>query len=478
MWFYGCGALTVEINDSDQLSVSALYLCQHWDATQGLFVAFLPQLGHKHPPKIMATLDGMVDNDDVHWHELELVDSHIVSDVNAFISPFLRKHTLVPDNAFPVSVSVLRFRNPSASGVVLESLFPFKVSSSWRPRDPLTVISAPFATVNPAIFVGYSSDGTISYASKDRSTLFCDVRYMEGMSGGVALDKDGRIMGLVIGAVKKENGEGELTVVATLPQIVKQLSNYPKFDLTAHLTSGLEQQVVERAPSFDGVVALTVKRPGNMTAWGSGVLLDDQTVVTNRHVIDHHILITAWFGDGQSVDVRTAVSPLEGIDLVVLNLVRKVDFKPVQISSTPLVKGDKLTSIGYGIFYPLSMDSIFPLYSTGIVSKVVNMRLYDDSTESMPALIAASSGCWNGSSGGGVFRQGTNELVGLMSSNGRVLESGEIIPTMSFVIPVELVQEAIGLWRNGKTKTINERVERLWTLRATHRVKSHGMSKL
>lgn len=73
-----------------------------------------------------------------------------------------------------------------------------------------------------------------------------------------------------------------------------------------------------------------------------------------------------------------------------------------------------------------------------------------------------SAGCWNGSSGGGLFND-AGDLVGMMASNVRDNTTGEIMPDLSMSIPASVITGAI------RTKSVSKEVARLWRLEPSYK---------
>ncbi|KAA8917153.1 hypothetical protein TRICI_000699 [Trichomonascus ciferrii] len=407
--------------------------------------------------------------ENVTWIEGEVVTTRALDGLNQFLVPFKSQYKFSP-KCRQATISVLQLKDAGRKRVGSE-LRKFRSSGAIDPRGKIRIRSSPFVSVNPAMFIGYASEGTISFTARDRSAMLCDIRYLEGMHGGLATDKDDYSLGIVVGSLKKTNGEGEFTVVAPWTEIIKAVdlatSNVRHIRSIRPADSMAVVPEKDYLPAkFHGVVALTVSRPGRGSIWGSGVLLDPETVVTNAHVVEPHLSITAWFTKTEKRTAQLVAVPFKDIDLAFLKLQTPAssEFPPVKFQSNPTIRPhDPVVSVGYGMIYPHSMHELQPIQSTGIISKVVQM-------DSSPVLLITSAGCWNGSSGGALFDPNMN-LIGLMSSNGKMDDTGEIIPTMSFILPIQIIAKARSLVKQGSQASLDPRISKLWKLQPTHDIK-------
>ncbi|ANB15797.1 hypothetical protein AWJ20_3441 [Sugiyamaella lignohabitans] len=396
-------------------------------------------------------------------------------------------------------------------------------------HPPIQIESAPFALVNPALFVSYLSKGLIGYVATAKGVggiphpvvALSDVNFLEGMEGGVvfldrnnSLDSGKKILGMVLGSLKKNSGEGKMTMIvpwdliaSALGDLVKGIQEFvsPNFadlneqnlnELHAPILSlktspTISSDISAAAPGscskgetlFSGVAAIVVTL-GKLRMWGSGVLIDPVTIVTNLHVLGvNPKTITAWFSNSESVDVKVVGAPIDGVDMVFLRMEKPTAHRPLVISTDTPRGGDIVESIGYGIYYPHSMGGTFqPIRSRGIICRVLHMPLNNEYpsnvSKSVPAMIVSSAGCWNGSSGGAVIDSKSGHLIGIMASNGRSHRSGEIISDMAFVIPSNIINYGWSLLKASKTVQASSRVQQLWKLQPTHRSIYKRKSKL
>ncbi|MDD6158418.1 MAG: S1C family serine protease [bacterium] len=110
-------------------------------------------------------------------------------------------------------------------------------------------------------------------------------------------------------------------------------------------------------------------RKGEMLGTGSGFLIDENTLVTNYHVIESVYKIIARTADGtKSVEINSVLS-YEGLrDLALLDVEEPLSVYPLKLADSDSVKqGDKVYAVGYplGIANTLSDGLISAFYQEG-----------------------------------------------------------------------------------------------------------------
>lgn len=280
-----------------------------------------------------------------------------------------------------------------------------------------------------------------------------------------------------------------------------------------------QQQLIDNYNPIQSIVSITIET-FNSVCWGSGILLSDTIVVTNRHVINNYdkSSITIWFSNSKSSRIFDIIKPISDFDLVYLQLIEKCPInynKPAKLCKRSILKGEKVKSIGFGLFYPLinpmqlstdlqrregeeindgklnlnlnPMDFLQPLISQGVISTLISLPLFPPNTKNMiqnpnlPIMAISSAGCWNGSSGGGLFNS-NNELIAMLTSNGKLESTGEILPFLSLGIPIygiidygfNLINAKNNLGLNvciydDKEIKINSDIKKCWDLKPTHK---------
>lgn len=452
----------------------------------------------------------------VDWYQVSLIGVDHLAELNDILSPLTTSSfTLLPKgkndkDRSRISLSVLRPPREMITKLKpqawQEVVFPNELEVlKAKHSDPgiLSIRSSPYGLVNPAIFMDYLSSGNISYISAGENDkiqfILSDTRYLDGMDGGSAFISNStaesvRCIGLVAGALKKHSGEGDMTVIVPWSTVLKYVTKHVKH-VPSQLSSDLSvTDFVIPWLSFNGVLMIEVQYTNVRKGWGSGILLDDTTVVSNMHLLgNNHQSATAWISETEYVPLEILGNPLPGLDIMFFKLTKPISSsksKPVTLYKGSYKVGQPVRSLGYGLIYPHGTGSLpfQPLTSNGIIARSVCMDLYRDfdlATRSVEVsdsgsqvqaqakskdhvLLVSTAGCWNGSSGGALFDAATGHVISMMTSNGRVNETGEVIPQMAFSLPSEVLQHAWDLLKNGQKKKVSQRVTSLWKLEETH----------
>ncbi|KAK9246284.1 trypsin-like cysteine/serine peptidase domain-containing protein [Lipomyces tetrasporus] len=421
-------------------------------------------------------------------------------------------------NSFTTSSGSMQFHPPSAEGtspaicVIFKPRKRIATDRTFFVAEPivgsaLTIEGAPFVLDSPAMFLGFTITGTVSSVqnqtgnneerdtSGNKGVILCDVRYLEGMEGSAALGPSGESVGIVVGSLRKSNGEGELTVIFPWTMIIPDefarqyrerptggaAIGTPTFgikDVSASADIKFERRSRPRADMWmKGIVCIYVHDiVGRRRSWGSGIVVSKYIIVTNRHVVKSDAVraVVVFPDSSVSRQVRQIVSPIPNMDIAYLVLDASYDDAvPVNFASDRLLRQTgHVTSVGFGLYSPQSLGELamMPLVSNGTISQVVKLPLLLHSKEPEVALISVSAACWNGASGGGIFtRTSDRRLVGMITSNGRVDETGKIYPQLGFIIPSNVILmgwEAVK--REGEVR-MNDAVIRLWRMQRTHK---------
>lgn len=370
------------------------------------------------------------------WEDLVLVNQIDLPEVAGQLQTLQSAFTY-PEPTF------LRFKFADTTRINsrLRAARPLRAASidSKSVTQQVTITSSPFASAHAALFHGYISSGVISQVLA--SLVLLDARYLDGMEGGLVNTAQASV-GIVLGPLIKSNGEGRLLAAVPWRVLIRHL-----FPVENHLADGLYSY----APGlWQGVVSILIRRR-QAVSWGSGVLIAPDTILTNNHVVRDHEKenIEIWAGDKEQRHVRDIEHPAPGLDLVLMRLDNPIlSLEPVTIAAKDAEEGSRVRSVGFGLFLP--RPSSLPLESRGIVSKHV------------PGMLVTSAGCWNGSSGGGLFND-AGDLVGMMASNVRDNTTGEIMPDLSMSIPASVITGAI------RTKSVSKEVARLWRLEPSYK---------
>ncbi len=134
---------------------------------------------------------------------------------------------------------------------------------------------------------------------------------------------------------------------------------------------------------------------------GSGVVIGDDLILTNRHVIKDSTLAAVYDIYGQEYTVKGVVASDEGSDLAILLTERKMKLdQAVLAAGFNLQKGSKVYAIGS----PLGVQNTI---SEGLISNII----YDGQVRTLQT----STPIDHGSSGGALFNE-YGEVVGITTS--------------------------------------------------------------
>ncbi|GME69191.1 unnamed protein product [[Candida] boidinii] len=230
---------------------------------------------------------------------------------------------------------------------------------------PIELESCPFGLSTVTIFSGFKMFGFINYKDSNDELYLSDTKYLDNMIGGLAnLNKYDHhhqyhrrqnqhllnnyphasnpettdSLGLIYGSLKKSNGQGELMVILSWKFILNRLNPILSSEISHKLnTNHLDIQSVNaqyndnipalipnKAISYienssnvnfnntnthtsDSIVGISVTNKNGLKFWGSGVVLSNNMVVTNKHVIFEKMesneipaKIEIWFNNGEN----------------------------------------------------------------------------------------------------------------------------------------------------------------------------------
>jgi S1-C subfamily serine protease len=353
----------------------------------------------------------------------------------------------------------------------------------------------PFSLTNVAIFSSYKMFGSINYSVNGLGYL-SDIKYLDDTIGGVvnleknyknlSPEKARESVGLVCGNLSKVNGDGDLLVILSWSKIFQLV---PYKDLIQSQSTLLRPQLqiaesksedfkTKSADPINSCVRISVSSTAGHF-WGSGIVLLEDTIITNLHVLrlDEMLDIHVLFPNNPSLSLRMndftfEPTPLLGFDLCFMKLKNPSRIKlplPVKMVnnfSKPLKVGQMVKSIGHGLFYSKNLTELKPFHSEGVLNSLISIDL-DGSVNEDLSLLLVSASCWNGSSGGGLFNE-ANELIGIMTSNGK-LSTGEILPNFTLGIPINIIEKSYFMLSNGLDPIdVKQQIDDLWSLKNTH----------
>ncbi|GEQ72717.1 hypothetical protein JCM33374_g6404 [Metschnikowia sp. JCM 33374] len=391
----------------------------------------------------------------------------------------------------------------------------------------ITIRSSPFSFTNCNFFADFKSTGHINMVLGDSERhwgYLSDVKYLENMIGGVAIDTSAYSIGLVMGNLRKLNGDGDLIAVLPWERIFGNSSFYrtiynQNYDYrTLIIGSGVKMQTFEskiepdipQPPQLENLSNLAVfpivfMNQGQRTSWGSCVLMNPHCLITNTHVVkayqdSDHTGCEIFTGGGSSIflsDSDKIVSPFENLDLafIILSCSNQLHFSsinPICFSDLEDVSVEApVFSIGYGLFLSKTPN---PLVSKGHLSSKLNLIPFQNIgkhssvQKKMPCMLITSSACWNGSSGGGLFTH-DGHFLGLICCNAEVRKPSmfddkirrvEKIPSICFCIPAKLILECYR-WKvdeNLDGLALSDAVIKAWRLESYYKDVSEVKTKL
>lgn len=394
-------------------------------------------------------------------------------------------------NSILLSLNLIKVLCRSIYSAETSQHFREFVSVSVDPLTPVVVRSSPFNFTNASIFSDFASSGNLNLVLKDEQGChgyLSDIKYLENMSGALVTTRQDEAVGLLLGNLRKLNGDGDLLVIAPWERLLPLIPN-----LKVTESQKLEQSWVMPTSNFqtskEAVFPIVLFKDHRSLSWGSCILLNSHTLVTNLHVIKPfcdstdvlcevviHENTTITIGEGDEV-----IIPFENLDLafIVLSPENTLSFthiRPTKMAfSSNLQVGDMVTTCGYGLI--LNRVYLEAIRSSGyICSKLYHQPF--ESTQKIPCILIASSSCWNGSSGGGLFNE-RGSLVGLISSNaqvfvpsvnGGVSSKTEKVPLFCLCIPLELILECYRkkVVERDTNVELNHKVEKAWRLESYH----------
>ncbi|KAG0684322.1 hypothetical protein C6P40_004585 [Pichia californica] len=348
-------------------------------------------------------------------------------------------------------------------------------------KKRIRIESSPFGLSTVEIFNGYTNYGHVNYESKNYEFFLSDCKFMDNMNGGIVfVDGSNKTIGLIWGNIKWK-GHGELMIILNW-DIILNTMRMKKGEIDSeiefkendnNIEDEYENEELSWIESYKKVVGLKVLNKFGVVSWGSGIIIGKGMIVTNKHVITGNLMnneipkrIEIKYNEGDDImkliDIdepelnRDILMPLEGRndhDVCFLRIRKGLkdikDAKGIKVIGGGYLKdfenkkdkvnikiGEYSVSIGYGLFYDYEenkRDKIIrgdkPLQSFGNVSKI-----YGSNNE----MIISSSSCWSGCSGGAIVNS-QGELLGMMVSNVRHLDSGEVLERLNFSIGISVL---------------------------------------
>lgn len=487
MWIYTPSTIRLESHNETNL-VSGVYVTD--GASNEFILSLCDSLLESRTSEsvLTAAVSSNVSNASIVWEDIEVTSRIDLPGVASFLAPLKGDFDISPD--LNQRVTIFKFASQEIARRKQNAReFACITDCSSLNHRRVRIQSSPFSDVNAALFMGYITEGVISYVGSEEvdgrdvaHTVLVDARYLDGMAGGivcteVAGRKLGPSVGLVGGQLIKKNGEGSLTLVIPWSEIIPAI--VAAGSSVSAVAKGLQQAAAAGSGPrpfgevsrnrYSGVVVVQSRLKGGRKVWGSGVIVGRDLIVTNKHVVKDYLGIDVWLEKYTRRHVVAVAEPLDGVDLVFLRLTKNLPgkYKPVPLNCS-VSPGQSVYSVGYGLFYPQKLGpALQPLYSQGVIANEGKAQLLANNKEHGSSMLVSTAACWNGSSGGGLFNE-NNELVGLMASNARDETTGKIMQDMSFVIPASVVQKALDLLNSASNDSSSTQFRDLWMLKPTH----------
>lgn len=152
---------------------------------------------------------------------------------------------------------------------------------------------------------------------------------------------------------------------------------------------------------------------------GSGVVVSDDLIVTNAHVVRNSTTCSILSGKNTGKLLKKG----KILDLAILQLSNKQT--PANLANR-FFEGQPILTVGFGV-----IENQIPLITSGYLTKIVYYQ-----GQALLGMINAKT--FNGQSGGGVFNQ-NKELIGIITANGQDVTEG-IYEDLGFCILITAFQ--------------------------------------
>lgn len=452
--------------------------------------------------ELYITSSSLSEGDDVNWHPcipsfhvplMERRDENLFKYLNFFKEngfKIIPNDTVSWSTLMSLNVLGIELKSNSLSKIIGPDVYEVIEFTHAESPDPITIRSYPFNFTNPLLFSDFKSTGGVNLKiKKDNEVLgyLSDIKYLENMAGGIVNNSDSTgSIGLVLGNLRKYNGDGDLVFILSWQIIWKLImKRFPNLNV---------RPIMKSSSGIDNVRSIlpVVVTENNSLFWGSCIYYNESTLVTNNHVIKQYIdrptLVgcKVFLSREQTIDLtnRDAIfTPYDQLDLSFIKLSQENQEMLKKIAGiTPVeyeyfyLTGERVTTIGFGLYF--NNLYVEPLQSNGTISAKYSLPLYNGDNSELPCIIVTSASCWNGSSGGGLFKQSTNQLIGLICSNAQVVipdfggdeseKSTEKLSKIVLCIPIEVINDCYKNLYSSEKLELNDRIGHTWNLIPYH----------
>ncbi|KAM4031497.1 peroxisomal leader peptide-processing protease [Anomaloglossus baeobatrachus] len=344
---------------------------------------------------------------------------------------------------------------------------------------------SPFGSFYTDIFLNTISKGVLSNTAGDRNVvLLTDARCLPGSEGGgMFLSKEGvlHLIGIIVAPLCwKTNEWVGLTVACSLSHILDNISKVLGKTGLALRNELRTLQLVDHqmcknmGPGLLEHLMASVVLVDCGQAWGSGVLLSPNLVLTCRHVIRnslkvsvkiHHPRISAGhqtYEGYQAIKGRVlfATQVFSPYDIAVVELEETIPGITEPVLASGYSTGEDVYVVGFGALG----ESCGPSVTSGVLSAVISVG-------NVPVMLQTSCAVHGGSSGGPLFAAESGKLLGIVASNTRDNCTGATYPHLNFSVPITVVQSAIQRYRQygdlrsfGELNKAGHAIQDVWRL--------------
>mmetsp|Transcript_1422 Transcript_1422/g.2077 ORF Transcript_1422/g.2077 Transcript_1422/m.2077 type:complete len:577 (+) Transcript_1422:187-1917(+) len=410
------------------------------------------------------------------WHRLDLIKIITIDGIRTATESLVGGSVRDVRGISIGSVAIFRATS-FIENVYIPTLEVF-ASAKVRKGDKLMIISSPFGLVSPHVFQNSITTGIVSNVvpfermrkNKDfpPALLLTDARCLPGSEGAPAFDSKGRIIGIVAPTLHRgEKFSLELGAIIPIDLFADALDleidgQNPLKNNMMNPTAVIEKEsglISSPHSSFSlairkcssAVVLVRVR-----SAWGSGIVVSPYGhILTCAHLVrpftqkGRNGALTLRLGTKIMVSLRDAGSNPEfqceadllfcsqgAVDVALLKMNVNFKTKAAKLPKTDeyVYEGQPCVASGHAIFHPSSNLSC--TVSAGVVSRVVSSLEKKD-----PALLQTSASVFRGHSGG-LLADHRGNFIGMLTSNAKH-SNGDIIPTINFSIPVNVLRPLI-----------------------------------
>ncbi|KAM3914113.1 peroxisomal leader peptide-processing protease [Leptodactylus fuscus] len=344
---------------------------------------------------------------------------------------------------------------------------------------------SPFGSFYTDIFLNTISKGVLSNIAGDQNVvLLTDARCLPGSEGGgIFAFGEGvvHLVGIIVAPLCwKTNEWVGLTVACSLSHILDSINK-----ILGRTEVGLKNELGTLLladhcrPKHMGLGSIeklmaSVVLVDSGQAWGSGVLLSSNLVLTCRHVIRNSLKVTVkiyhpktpaghhTYEGYQAIKGRVlfATQAFSPYDIAVVELEESIRGIPEPVLASEYCTGEDVYVIGFGALG----ERCGPSVTSGVLSTVISVG-------NVPVMLQTSCAVHGGSSGGPLFAAESGQLLGIVASNTRDNCTGATYPHLNFSIPITIVGAAIQRYRKygdlrsfGELNKAGHAVQDVWRL--------------